>query len=138
MFLLTFTLSSFVIKPEVTKPFIKTLRTLLPKLDEASLLLVARVFDPSRQFIKPYLEKSDMFKRARYCTVLLWNYYEITSFTFVHFLDVRIFEEVGIKINSTVLWLYYVNPGGQEEENHQSGVSRGVLNICTWRLLDRY
>ena len=53
-------------QPEVSKPFIKKLKALLPKLNETSLLLVARVFDPSRQFIKPFLEKSDAFKRQRF------------------------------------------------------------------------
>jgi len=52
-------------QPEISKPFIKKLHALLSKLNESSLLLVARVFDPSRQFIKPFLEKSDTFKRQR-------------------------------------------------------------------------
>eukprot|EP00794_Sanderia_malayensis_P006180 gene6180-6894_t len=47
-----------MMKPEVTKSFIRSLDTILLKLEENSLLLVARLFDPSRSFIKPYLEKA--------------------------------------------------------------------------------
>lgn len=45
-------------QPDVKKSFIRQLDSILFKLDESSLLLIARLFDPSRSFIKPYLEKA--------------------------------------------------------------------------------
>lgn len=51
-------------RADITKQSITTLSNLLPKLEEVTLLQIARVFDPSRQFVKPYLEKSDNIKRV--------------------------------------------------------------------------
>jgi len=45
--------------PDVTKSFIRQLDSILLDLDENSLLQIARLFDPSRSFIKPYLEKAE-------------------------------------------------------------------------------
>lgn len=63
VYMVTFIL--FYNKPEITRQFLNKLMVLLPLLKEAPLLLIARVFDPSRQFIKQFLEKSDLFRRKR-------------------------------------------------------------------------
>ncbi|XP_057295987.1 uncharacterized protein LOC130624943 isoform X2 [Hydractinia symbiolongicarpus] len=52
-------------QPDVTKKFINIVSRLLLKVEESTLLQIARVFDPSRQFIKPILEKVDSNRRKR-------------------------------------------------------------------------
>ena len=54
-----------LMEPDVTKKLVLQLSRRLPQLDETTLLQVCRVFDPSRQFIKFYLEKADCLARKR-------------------------------------------------------------------------
>ena len=49
---------------EVTGNLVSQLTRLLPQLEVVTLLQIARVFDPSRQFIKPYLERADGLKKS--------------------------------------------------------------------------
>eukprot|EP00795_Rhopilema_esculentum_P001965 gene1965-17508_t len=51
--------------PDVTKSFIRLLDSIVFHLEETSLLLIARLFDPSRTFIKPYLEKAEAMHTKR-------------------------------------------------------------------------